>query len=493
MIVAHGPEPRAASMLVAEAGAVAAVAPDGTRRALLTDARDAAYSPDGTLVAFVAQRRPLACERGRQRAAGARAHAERRRVGPRVAADGQILVYTASVNGSAPDPADSAPARPVAPDRREQRGGVQPRRLAEREARLRLDEERSARDLHGAGGRERRSPVRRRAARDAARCDPRPRLVAGRHAPRVHGRRTRTARRTSSSTTGTTQTVLSVAPAHDEHPVWSPTGSRIAFDDGAGNLASIAAGGGDRRNLGTGSPLDWQVVPAGRPKFPNLVQRPPSELVVTRSPRGRWLLGFTSMVDNRGPGILWIRGTRAPGAHVMQVRQLVQLDGGGTRVLPDSGELHYTVAPPHYHWHFLGFDRYELRRAGDLQVARARPQERLLHRRPLRDRDRRPARAAAVPRQLRPVPAEGPRRRGGRIGRLHRPLPGVLPRPGARHHARTRRAGTGSCTSVNADFHLREEHYGDDTASLLVQISWPDGRNEEPRVTTLRTCSRERC
>ncbi len=46
---------------------------------------------------------------------------------------------------------------------------------------------------------------------------------------------------------------------------------------------------------------------------------------------------------------------------------------------------------------------------------------------------------------------------------------------------------------MNADFHLREAHHGDDTASLLVQISWPDGRSEEPRVTTLRTCSRERC
>ena len=38
--------------------------------------------------------------------------------------------------------------------------------------------------------------------------------------------------------------------------------------------------------------------------------------------------------------------------------------GGGTRILPESGELHYTVAPPHYHWHFLGFDHYELRSAG---------------------------------------------------------------------------------------------------------------------------------
>ena len=74
------------------------------------------------------------------------------------------------------------------------------------------------------------------------------------------------------------------------------------------------------------------------------------------------------MVDNRGPGILWIRGTRAPDAHMMNVRQLVQLAAAATRVDPQSGELHYTVAPPHYHWHMLGFDHYELRSAGDYKL-----------------------------------------------------------------------------------------------------------------------------
>src|SRR5262249_22793627 len=162
---------------------------------------------------------------------------------------------------------------------------------------------------------------------------------------------------------GTTQTLLPLGTS----PVWSPAGTRSACAGSTG-LTSVAADGTDVRTLGPGTPLDWRVVPIGVPKFPNLVQRPPSELVVEHGANGHWLLGFTSLVDNRGPGILWIRGTRAPGAHVMQVRQLIQLASGGVRVDPDSGELHYVVAPPHYHWHFLGFDHYELRRAGDFKL-----------------------------------------------------------------------------------------------------------------------------
>ena len=64
MIAAHAaalairPEPRDARMLVASAGAIAAVSPDGTRKRVLADAQDAAYLPDGTLIAFNARSDP---------------------------------------------------------------------------------------------------------------------------------------------------------------------------------------------------------------------------------------------------------------------------------------------------------------------------------------------------------------------------------------------------------------------------------------------------
>jgi hypothetical protein len=46
---------------------------------------------------------------------------------------------------------------------------------------------------------------------------------------------------------------------------------------------------------------------------------------------------------------------------------------------------------------------------------------------------------------------------------------------------------------TNSDFHLREEHYGDDAASLLVRIAWPQRHDDAPVVTPLRTCLKERC
>jgi hypothetical protein len=274
--------------------------------------------------------------------------------------------------------------------------------------------------------------------------------------------------------------------------VWAPDDSRIAFDDGAGNLVSVAADGSDRRALGLGQPLDWRIVPVGRPLFPNLVQRPPSGLVVTRGPLGRWLLGFTSMVDNRGPGILWIRGTRALGAHVMQVRQLVQLAGGGTRVLPDSGQLHYAVAPPHYHWHFLGFDRYELLRAGDLQLL---------------VRDHKSGFCIADHYGIALGVPHGPPRFLGNCAQFQPFARSVEEGSSVGYTDRYPAFFHGQALDVtnvppgrywlvhrvNADFHLREEHYDDDAASLLVQISWPAGRNDAPQVTTLRVCGRERC
>ena len=239
----------------------------------------------------------------------------------------------------------------------------------------------------------------------------------------------------SSSTTARHRLVLTLGrgpsgrpPARDSH---SPT--RV-------DLASVAADGTDSARSAKACRSTGGVVPVGTPKFPNLVQRPPSALVVSRGGNGHWLLGFTSMVDNRGPGIVWIRGTRAPGAHVMQVRQLVQLASGGARVDPSSGELHYVVAPPHYHWHLLGFEHYELRSAGDFA---------------LRARDHKSGFCIAdhwgiaigVPHgpprfleQLRAVRPESDVRRRGLVGRVHRPLSRVLPRPAARHHEAAGRA-----------------------------------------------------
>jgi hypothetical protein len=283
---------------------------------------------------------------------------------------------------------------------------------------------------------------------------------------------------------GTTQ----VAGPQGTSPVWAPSGTRIAFSSN-GELQSTAVDGTDVRDLGPGTPVDWRDVPVGSPKFPNLVQRPPSGLVVEPARHGHWLLGFTSMVDNRGPGILWIKASRKPGAHVMDVRQLVQLGHRSQRVDPPSGQLRYVVAPPHYHWHMLGFVHAEIRTAGDFAV---------------RVRDHKSGFCIAD-------------HYGGAIGVRHGPprFLGNCEQFNPRAHSVEEGSSVGYTDRypaffhgqqlditglaagnywlvhrANADFHLRETRYDDNVASVLIRLTWRGGT---PSVTTLRTCSKERC
>ena len=104
-----------------------------------------------------------------------------------------------------------------------------------------------------------------------------------------------------------------------------------------------------------------------RELLPDLDQRAPSGLVLTRSDEG-WRLGFVSAVDNVGRGPLQIRGARPRRDASMIASQVVHLSDGSTRIYPRIGALRYTVAPPHLHWHLMRFDRFALRRADDFSL-----------------------------------------------------------------------------------------------------------------------------
>ena len=167
-------------------------------------------------------------------------------------------------------------------------------------------------------------------------------------------------------------------PAFDGRPAWSPGGRRVAFVSGRGAEASVwsaTAAGADAKPLAPArlaSELAWgAALPGPRPlageALPDLDQRAPAGLLVSRS-GSRVRLGFASAVDNVGTGAAVILGTRSPGAAAMRADQVVALPGGGRRRYRGVGALRYTPHPPHFHWHYQPFERYELRRASDFAL-----------------------------------------------------------------------------------------------------------------------------
>jgi hypothetical protein len=91
--------------------------------------------------------------------------------------------------------------------------------------------------------------------------------------------------------------------------------------------------------------------------MPDLDQAPPDAVsVVARD--GRLLLVFASAVDNVGSAPLVVHARRAGG--VMRAWQVI-----GDRRYALRTPLRYVRSATHQHWHLPGFERYELRRAGD--------------------------------------------------------------------------------------------------------------------------------
>ena len=100
----------------------------------------------------------------------------------------------------------------------------------------------------------------------------------------------------------------------------------------------------------------------GAELLPDLRQEPPSQVAVRRD-GGKVVLVFRSAVGNVGQGPLIVNGRRARGQRLMTATQeLVRADGSVAQV-PLSTRLKYQPGG-HNHWHFLGFNRFDLRSAG---------------------------------------------------------------------------------------------------------------------------------
>lgn len=94
--------------------------------------------------------------------------------------------------------------------------------------------------------------------------------------------------------------------------------------------------------------------------LPDLVQVRPSALQVVKTEEG-WRLAFLSSVENEGVGPMLLVGRRASrSAPAMSVTQLVRRTDGTTASYPVQGVIRFVQSETHRHWHYLGFERYDI-------------------------------------------------------------------------------------------------------------------------------------
>jgi hypothetical protein len=298
------------------------------------------------------------------------------------------------------------------------------------------------------------------------------------------------------------------AARFDGQPTWGPRGGRIAFvsaRDGNARIWTMARNGTDQHRLAASRPGDsrpsWasaavaRILPLAGETLPDLDQRAPAGLIVTRL-HGHFVLGFDSAVDNIGTGPLWIRGSR-PNRRVKTMRadQLVELESGRVRRYRSVGRLRYEAHPPHHHWHFQPFERYELRRASDFALI-------------VRDRKSGFCLADHYGLAAHRVKGFGPPRFLGSCGLGNRRLlrveqgssVGYTDRYPALFHGQDVilsgvRAGRYVLVHrANPELTFKELRYDNNAASLLLRISWPGGAGRQPAVEVLKRCpSSERC
>ena len=227
--------------------------------------------------------------------------------------------------------------------------------------------------------------------------------------------------------------------------------------------------------------------------LPDLEQVAPGRLQGTsigRPGARRFLLGFASAVDNVGAGPLEVVGERTSlSMPRMRVRQVVLHADGSRRSEEVAGVIRYVKSETHQHWHFLRFDRYELRTGdGARLVAPDRKTgfclgDRYKARSGLPNQPREPVITGECGRdepQLLEV-REGisvgygddykPTLEGQRFDLTGLPAGRYL----LVHHA-------------NPDRSLRESDYENNAASLLFRLSWPRGSRQPPRIDVLRRC-----
>lgn len=303
-----------------------------------------------------------------------------------------------------------------------------------------------------------------------------------------------------------TITRLTLDDAAEASPVFTADGRHVAFASnrsGVETLWRVPASGGAavplvRRLLAS----DAAVRPQPRllELLPDFEQRPPADLsikTVLRGGRRHFLLGFDSATDNVGLGPVIISARRPSRASAfMRGSQIIRLASGGRRTEPRVGILRYVYSPSHSHWHVMGFQRYELRRATDNAVV-------------LRDRKsgfcladhwaHAPGHHRNEPR--RPIFMDYCKRgRPHALSVYQGTSVGFTDRYPSHFHGQNldlTRIPAGTYVLVhraNRNLLFRELRYENNAAALRIRLTWPRGRSHEPAIRVLRTCPHsDRC
>jgi hypothetical protein len=185
---------------------------------------------------------------------------------------------------------------------------------------------------------------------------------------------------------------------------------------------------------------------------------------------------------------LLVSGRRQPGQPDMSADQLIERTDGSLGRLADIGRLRFTRGK-HNHWHYLWFDRYELRRASDYSLVRPDRKSGFC----LGDRyDTHRAfamkpRRAALEGQCRPdEPGALTVAQGISVG-YGDDYPAYLEgqsiditglRPG--RYVLVHR--------VNADRRLKETEHSNNASAVLLSLAWPRGPRGKPSLHRLKAC-----
>ena len=241
---------------------------------------------------------------------------------------------------------------------------------------------------------------------------------------------------------------------------------------------------------------------AAAERLPDLDQETPSMLQVKAFESGgrtTYRVGFRSAVRNIGDGPLEVVGTRPDReTPYMSVAQVVERAGMSPNVVPDVGRMQYTISPDHRHWHYLGFERYELQR---YELRPAGTTEPLV-----KDRKTGFCLGDRYPVTTRPLPAAPPEpvyTGSCGLGEAERlsMRAGISVGYGDDYHAFLEGQDlplTGLPEGryvlvhrVNVDRGLRELSYANNASSVLLDLRWRGGR---PYLTVLATCpDTDRC